>query len=143
MGSTRIKGAKLGLTFGSGVDAKDYWTDITTYSLAASDSSDDVTTFEDVANGGGSFKLSFTALQSTDADSLWSYAWDNTGAEVPFTLAPHGNETPTAAQPHFVGTVTIGAKPSLGGDANGAASYTFDAEWTLVGAPVKDDGTGV
>lgn len=139
MGSTRIKGTKLKLELGESSD--DFWADLTTYGLDNDEADSDVVTFED-AGGDGSrqFKLTGTAIQSTDEDSFWSYAWDHTGEEVPYTLAPHGNETPSKTQPHFTGTVKIGPKPKIGGDA-GNAPYTFDFEWNCTDEPTKDDGT--
>lgn len=139
MGSTRIRGTKLALTLGS--PGTDYWADITSYSLANDEAEADVTTFEDAQAGGSrQFILSGSAVQSTDAASFWKYVWENTGESVAFTLAPHGNETATTAQPHFIGTVTIGPKPTLGGDA-GPGAFTFDFEWDVDGEPVLDDGS--
>ncbi|MGM7677575.1 hypothetical protein [Microbacterium sp. A94] len=139
MTSTRIRGKRLGLMLGA-ADGTPAWQDITTYTLANEDL--DSPTFGDVATGAGQWMLSGTAIQSTAADSFWQYVWANAGSEVAFTLAPHGNETPSAAQPHFLGTVTIGRKPSLGGDVN-STGYTFEFEWEVVGEPTLDDGTGV
>lgn len=127
MGSNRITGTKLKLTLGT--PGTDYWADLTAYTLDNEEADADVTTFEDASNGGAvQHKLAGTAIQSTDAASFWMYVWENTGQEVPYTLAPHGNTVPTVAQPHFAGTVTIGKKPTLGGEA-GTAPYTFDFEW--------------
>jgi hypothetical protein len=138
MGSNRIKGTKLKLELGT--PGEDYWADLTAYALDNDEADADVTTFEDAANG-GSFQhtLAGTAIQSTDSASFWTYVWDNTGEEVAFTLAPHGNAVPTVAQPHFLGTVKIGKKPTLGGEA-GEGAFTFEFEWNLVGEPTKDTG---
>jgi hypothetical protein len=137
-GSTRIKGTKLALTLGT--PGTDYWHDMTSYELFNDEAESDVTTFADAAEGGArQHKLKGTAIQSTAADSFWRYVWANTGQDVPFTLAPHGNATPTASQPHFIGTVTIGPKPSLGGEA-GTGAFTFEFEWLVTGEPVMDDG---
>lgn len=137
-GSNRIKGTKLALTLGTpGID---YWADITSYSLSNDEADSDVVTFADAAEGGArQYKLTGSAIQSTEAASFWRYAWANTGEEVPFTLAPHGNVTPSDEQPHFVGTVTIGPKPSVGGEA-GTGAFTFEFEWNVVGVPVMDTG---
>lgn len=137
-GSTRIKGTKLALKLGTpGVD---YWADIISYELGNEDAETDVVTFADASEGGArQFKLTGSAIQSTQAASFWRYVWENTGTDVPFTLAPHGNELATAAQPHFLGTVTIGAKPSIGGEA-GTGSFVFEFEWDVVGTPTMDEG---
>ena len=137
-GSTRIKGTKLALTLGT--PGTDYWADITKYELGNTEADSDVVTFADAADGGArQYTLTGSATQSTDAASFWRYVWTNTGEDVPFTLAPHGNELPTEAQPHFIGTVTIGAKPTLGGEA-GTGAFTFDFEWNIVGIPTMDEG---
>jgi hypothetical protein len=75
--------------------------------------------------------FSISALTSTASGSFWTYLWDNAGEKnIAFTYAPHGNDTPSAAQPHFTGFVDIPhTKPDLGGEA-GENTYTF--ETTLV-----------
>lgn len=138
MGSTRIKGTKLALKLGT--PGTDFWADISSYELFNDEADADVTTFEDASGGGArQHKLKGTAIQSTATTSLWDYVWENTGEDVAFTLAPHGNAVASIAQPHFVGTLTIGPKPSLGGEA-GPGAFTFDFEWNLTGEPVKDTG---
>jgi hypothetical protein len=141
MGSTRIKGTKLTLTLGS--PGEDYSADLTAYKLAAGDADKGgLVTFEDAAKGGSSaYKLSGTATQSTDSASFWRYVWDNVGETAAFTVAPHGNDEPTAAQPHFLGNVTIGKRPDLGGEAGADNEFSFDFEWDVDGEPVLDDGT--
>lgn len=137
-GSTRIKGTKLALTLGS--PGTDYWADIKSYLLDNEEADSDVVTFADASEGGArQYKLTGSAIQSTDSASLWQYVWANSGDEVPFTLAPHGNVTPSAAQPHFIGIVKVGAKPAIGGEA-GNSAYTFDFEWDVVGEPTLDVG---
>lgn len=89
------------------------------------------------------FSLNITALQSTDALSLWRYVWENSGSDAAFVLAPHGNAVPTADEPHFTGTCTIGPPGDIGGEVSTSASnrYTFDSVWEVVGTPVLDDGS--
>lgn len=139
-GSTRIKGTKLKLSLGA--PAVDFWADLSTWKITNADASSDVTTFEDAASGGKKeYRLTGSAIQSTATGSFWRYVWANTGAEVAFTIAPHGNEVATAEQPHAIGMVTVGAKPDLGGDA-GNGAYVFDFEWVITGTPTLDDGSG-
>ena len=131
--STRIKGTKLALKLGT--PPVDYWADLTSYSLEPKEADSDTTTFEDASKGGGvDWLLKGTAVQSTDTASFWMLAWSKSGTEVPFTIAPHGNTAPSTTQPHFAGTVKIGMKPKLGGDA-GTAAFTFDIEWKCTGEP--------
>lgn len=137
-GSTRIKGTKLKLTLGT--PGTDFWADLTSWKITNTDADSDVTTFEDAAAGGSKeFHLTGTAIQSTAAESFWRYVWANTGEEVAFTIAPHGNLVASDSQPHVIGTVTIGAKPDLGGDA-GNSAYTFEFDWIVTGTPVLDSG---
>jgi hypothetical protein len=132
--STRVTGAKLFLRFGT----TDHAADISAYELTNDEADQSVVTFADAAEGGKrQYKLSGTAIQSTDTNSFWSYAWANTGATVAFALAPHGNSSATASQPHFTGTVKIGPKPSIGGEAGASNDFTFDFEWDVVGTPTK------
>lgn len=140
MGSTRIRGRQLSLKLGS--PATDHWADTTAVTLENEEASSDTVTFEDAAHPGGARQefLSITGIQSTDPTSLWSYLWDHAGEDVPFTYAPHGNATPSTAQPHFIGTATIGARPTIGGEAGRENTYTFETRWDVVGAVVKDSG---
>jgi hypothetical protein len=143
MSSARIKGAKLSLLIGTpGVE---YMGDLTAYKITNADADKGgLTTFEDAGNGGAKqFKLSGTAAQSTATGSFWRYVWANTGETAAFTVAPHGNETPTAEQPHFIGTVIIGAKPDLGVEAGTTNEGSFDFEWDMTGEPVIDEGSEV
>ena len=140
-GSTRIRGRQLSLKLGT--PTKDYFADTTSVVLDNEEADADVVTFADAAEPGGARQsfLTISAIQSTDPTSLWSYLWEHTGEEVGFTYAPHGNEVPTAAQPHFIGVCTIGPRPALGGEAGRSTTYTFETRWDVVGAVVKDDGT--
>ncbi|NTW39348.1 MAG: hypothetical protein HGA44_05565 [Cellulomonadaceae bacterium] len=140
MGSTRIKGKQLALKFGT--PAVDYWADTTKCEMNNEKADEDTVTFEDAAVPGGArlYYLDLTGVQSTDTASLWRYIWEHTGEEVPFTYAPHGNAVATPAQPHFVGTIKIGPRPVIGGEAGRDTTFTFDSRWDIVGVPVLDDG---
>src|SRR5690606_8309576 len=87
--STRIKGRQLSLKIGT--PAVDVWADTTSVVLDREEAEDDVVTFHDASQPGGAMQefLQITAIQSTDPDSLWSYIWEHTGEEIPFTYAPH------------------------------------------------------
>lgn len=137
--STRIKGNKLALKFGD----TDHWADATSVVLDNEEGESDVVTFYDAANPGNNRQWFFelSAIQSTEQNSFWRYLWENTGEEVAFTYAVHGNETPSADQPHLIGIVKIGPKPALGGDASETGTYTFDTRLDVVGTPTIDDGT--
>lgn len=140
MGSTRIKGRQLSLKIGT--PATDMWADTTSVVLDREEAEDDVVTFEDASQPGGAQQefLQITAIQSTDPEGLWGYCWEHTGEEIAFTFAPHGNETPSATQPHFLGTCRIGPRPAIGGEAGRNNTWTFETRWDVVGTVVKDTG---
>lgn len=131
--SNRIKGKKLYLTLG----AATVYADVKNLELKSDDP--DGPTFGDSMNGVAAWTLSGTAIQSFDAASMWSYAWDHAGETVAFAMGLFGNDVPTAAQPLYRGILTIGRKPSLGGEI-GSSGYEFEFEWKLEGEPVKDTG---
>lgn len=133
MGSTRIKGNKGTLKLGTpGVD---FLPDLSNCVLEADDS-DETLTFEDAANGGRrAWKFTISGVQSNDSDAAWTYIWSNTGLEVAYTYAPHGNASPSTTQPHFTGMLKIGPKPSIGGEASITGDYTFDYELQVIGEP--------
>ena len=56
-------------------------------------------------------------------------------------IVSDGNETATASQPHFTGTLTIGPPPRIGGEAGRDSTYTFETRFDLADKPVKDTGT--
>lgn len=138
--SPRIKGNALSLKFGS--PDKDYWCDVTAVTLTNEEGDSALTTFCDAAAGGKrQFFLNITGVQSTDPDSLWRYIWDHVGETVGYTYAPHGNAEASVAQPHFIGTVTIGPRPEIGGEAGIDTEYSFETQWKVVGTPVLEDGS--
>lgn len=143
MGSTRIRGNKKPqLTLGApGID---HSADVISWTIENDEADADVVTFEDAANGGGrQFFLRGSAIQSTQSAAFWRYVWENSGeTEIPYTIAPHGNAVPTADEPHFVGTLTIGPKPTIGGEASSSATsaFSFDYEFAIDGEPTMDVG---
>ena len=143
MGSARIAGNKLPvLTLGS--PGTSYATDVISWSIENEEGDSDVITFEDAASGGSrQFYLRGSAIQSTATTSFWRYVWENSGdTEIAYTLAPYGNAVATSAQPHLVGTLTIGPKPSLGGEAStsSTSAFPFDFEFKIDGIPTLDEG---
>jgi hypothetical protein len=143
VGSPRIRGNKKPvLTLGS--PGTDQSADIISWNIENEEADSDVITFEDAAAGGSrQFFLRGSAIQSRATASFWRYVWENTGeSDVPYTIAPHGNAVATEAEPHFVGTLAIGAKPSVGGEASTSASsaFQFDYEFVVDGTPTLDEG---
>lgn len=87
------------------------------------------------ANGGKQWFFTIQAFTDTASGSLWRYVWDNAGnTNVAFLFKPYGNATATAAKPHFSGTLTVSAKPSLGGTVDDA--FNFEVRFDIDGVPV-------
>lgn len=129
--SKRLKGNTLSFLVGT----TDYAADATNVVLDWDDADSGTVTFADAANGGAfEAKLTGSAIQSLTATSFWRWAWANVGATVAFKFAPNGNTTASADAPIFTGSVKVGKRPTLGGDAQiSGDDYTFDFEWTVVG----------
>lgn len=133
MPTNRIKGRSLVFKLAT----VDYAADVTTISLEAEEADSDVTTFADAAAGGATdWYFRGEAVQSQDTASLHQYLWNNNGlATVAYVYAPNGNATPTTTKPHYTGTVTLGRKPSIGGDAD--STWTFEFEIKCDQEPTK------
>ena len=132
--STKIKGKALLFE----IDGTERACDVTSINLANEEAADqDAVTFCEASAGSSvDWYLEVSAITSTDADSFWTFLWDNSGdTGVSVTFAPWGNAVPTEAQPHFEGTCTLPSPPSLGGDAG--ATWTFDVRIDLDDAPTK------
>lgn len=135
--STRIKGNALALTFGG----TDYWTDATAVTFENEESAAGVTTFQDASLAGArTYFFNLSAIQSTDTDSLWRYLWENTGEVVAYKYAVHGNATATDDEPHVTGTVKVGPKPTLGGEASVSGEFTFSVRLDCQEEPTLDTG---
>lgn len=135
----RVNGTRLTLTLGSpGID---YMAEITSYKFGNEEADGDITTFADAAAGGArDHKLAIGAVQSTASESFWRMVWENSGQkDVPYTVAPHANAVATDDEPHFIGTLTIGAPPEFGGEA-GKGSFSFETTFDLDGKPTLDTG---
>ena len=133
---TRLRGATLSIE----VDDEEHNLDTTSVTITNEEAEDDVVTFADLAEGAGrDWFLDIVALQSTDAQSLWTFNWDNSGDTVAVTVAPHGNETPTDDQPHFhCPEVEVGPPPDLGGEAGRENTWTYENQWRIrSGKPTK------
>lgn len=130
----RIYGNRLGLT----INGKDYWSDIGKYELAEKEADKDVVTFADAASGASAgWILKGSAIISFKAGSFWDMVWQNKGKTLPFILAPHGNKTATADQPHFTGKIKITSRPSINSEAGDEKGAQFDFEWATDGDVAK------
>lgn len=106
--STRIKATNISFKIAS----TEYNCDANLVELTLGDASGDVRTFCEVVSG-QEWKLQLDGLTSGDAASLYRILWANFGTEVAFTIAPNGNATASASQPHYTGTVIFDALPPL------------------------------
>lgn len=131
MPSARLSGKALALTIAN----VDQAADATNVTLTHDDADQKTITFADAAKGGlyqGVIKG--TGIQSMTSASFWRYVWANTGKEVAFKFSPSGILVAAVDNPVFSGTVRIGKKPDVGGDAQiDGADWTFDFEWKVVG----------
>ena len=124
--STRIKGKAAIFKLAT----VDYSQDCSSIVLENVAGKTDVVTFADAAAGGSvTWQFTIKALQSADTTALWSYLWGATGTTlVAYDFAPQGNLVASATKPHYTGTCTIGAKPSIGGDADTTFIFTVVIE---------------
>lgn len=119
-----------------------YTGDITNWTFSAADSSSDTTTFEE-ADQGGAKDVTFNAtfIQDDGDASLWSYLYDNPGADCTITVMPQGNAVPSATQPHWTATGTVPRYDGdfMGGDANAdkRARWTASIAIPCDGFPTK------
>jgi hypothetical protein len=90
----------------------DYAPDCTSIKLELADAQGDVRTFSEVSVG-KQWNLTLEGIASGDTASLYQLLFTNWGTEVAFTVAPNGNATPSASQPHWAGTVVFDDLPPL------------------------------
>ena len=121
--STRIKAQNIVFKIGT----TDHACDATSVNLELGDAPGDVRTFCEVSVG-KHWTLNLEGITSGAADSLYRILWDNYGTEVAFTIAPHGNATATASQPHYEGTVIFSELPPLALTAGETATFSVALE---------------
>ena len=126
--STRIKAQNIIFEIGS----DNYECDATNIELASQDAPGDVRTFCEMTVG-QEWTLTLEGITSGDATSLYRVLWANFGSDAVFTIAPNGNTTPTADEPHYTGTVKFDALPPLSLVSN--ETSTFSVQLTVVNTP--------
>ena len=126
--STRIKATDIKFLIG----AVEYACDATNVELVAQDSPGDVQTFCEQTVG-KEWTLNLTGITSGDATSLYRVLWANFGSTGTFTIAPNGNATATADEPHYEGTVKFDSLPPL--TLNSNETSTFTVTLTVVNTP--------
>lgn len=124
------------------VDGDLYDEESSTAKVTAGDSDSDFLTFADARRGGSrQYNLEFTAAQDLVSGTLWDLIWSAPGTEVPFTLRPYGNVTPTPTQPHIVGVAVVKEPDGdlVGGDADVSttARMTYSVVWPCTEKPTR------
>lgn len=102
----------------------------------------DFVSFADAANGGArQYALNIVAVQDVAADTVWDKVWSMAGQTVTCVVAPYGNVTASAGQPHYSCEAVISEPDGdfLGGEADESTSarMTFEVTWALEGKPTK------
>ena len=117
--STRIKAQNIKFKI-TGVD---YACDATSVVLELGDAPGDVQTFCETRVG-GEWTLTLDGITSGDSDSLYQVLWANFGSTATFVIAPNGNTTATANEPHYEGTVVFDQLPPLNLTSNEVVSFS-------------------
>jgi hypothetical protein len=119
--STRIKASNIVFKIGT----TDYACDANMVELTLDDAPGDVQTFCETRVG-GQWTLHLEGITSGEDTSLYQVLWSNFGTEVAFTVAPNGNASPSADQPHYKGTVVFDQLPPLSLTSNEIAKFAVD-----------------
>jgi hypothetical protein len=129
----RYDGRRLSLTF----DDIEIACDSTTVLLDNEDADADLVTFGDVVAGNDKrWFFTVSGLPDYGAGTFWSLLWGTPAyTPIPYVFNPYGVTTPSAAQPTFVGQVTVDRKPPVGGDAG--VRWTFDTRLTCTANPER------
>ena len=117
--STRIKAQNIKFLIG----ATEYACDATVVNLELQDAPGDVQTFCE-QRVGGEWALTLEGITSGDATSLYRVLWANFGSTATFTIAPNGNATASADEPHYEGTVKFDQLPPLALNSNETATFS-------------------
>jgi hypothetical protein len=117
--STRIKASNIVFKIGT----TDYACDANMVELTLDDAPGDVQTFCETRVG-GQWTLQLDGITSGEDTSLYQVLWANFGTEVAFTIAPNGNASPSADQPHYKGTVVFDQLPPLSLTSNEISKFS-------------------
>jgi hypothetical protein len=123
MASTRIKAQNIIFT----IAGTEYACDATMVDLTLGDAPGDVQTFCE-QRVGGEWALTLEGITSGDATSLYRVLWENFGTTATFVIAPNGNATATAAEPHYSGVVRFNEIPPLSLTTNETSTFSVTLE---------------
>lgn len=129
--STRIKAQNILFK----IAGTDYACDANSVVLELGDAPGDVQTFCETRVG-GEWTLTLAGITSGDEDSLYQVLWTNFGSTATFIIAPNGNATASADQPHYEGTVVFDQLPPLNLTSNEVVQFE-------VALTVKNTGLNV
>lgn len=121
--STRIKAQNILFKIGG----TDYACDANMVELTLDDAPGDVQTFCETRVG-GQWALQLDGITSGESTSLYRILWDNFGTEVAFVVAPNGNATASADEPHYEGTAVFNQLPPLSLMSNETAKFSVTLE---------------
>jgi len=124
------------------VDSVDHSDEVNRAFVNSAEADSDFLSFAAAAAGGArDYTLELTIAQDPATGTLWSEIFDNVGDEVPYSIAPFGNATPTPEQPHFEGNAIIsepdGALIGAESTTSTTAVATVEVSWKCTGRPVK------
>ncbi len=106
--------------------------------LTLGDAPGDVQTFCE-QRVGGEWALGLEGVTSGDADSLYRVLWANFGTTATFVIAPNGNATASASEPHYSGVVKFNEIPPLSLNSN--ETSTFSVTLRVVTTPNDPDSS--
>ena len=121
--STRIKAQNIKFL----IDDAEYACDATMVDLVLGDAPGDVQTFCE-QRVGGEWALTLEGITSGDATSLYRVLWANFGTTGTFEIAPNGNASASADEPHYTGTVKFNELPPLSLSSNDTATFSVTLE---------------
>jgi hypothetical protein len=130
--STRIKAQNIKFLIAD----VEYACDATMVELTLGDAPGDVQTFCE-QRVGGEWALALEGITSGDAASLYRVLWENFGTTAAFEIAPNGNATASASEPHYTGTVKFNEIPPLSLNTNETSTFSVTLE--VVNTPHDPD----
>lgn len=132
--STRIKAQNIKFK----IAGTDYACDATSVVLELGDAPGDVQTFCETRVG-GEWALTLDGITSGDSTSLYQVLWANFGSTATFVIAPNGNTTPTAEEPHYEGTVVFDQLPPLNLTSNEVSTFSVTLQVRNTGLDVANE----
>ena len=132
--SSRIKAQNIKFK----IAGTDYACDATSVVLELGDAPGDVQTFCETRVG-GEWALTLDGITSGDSTSLYQVLWANFGSTATFVIAPNGNTTPTAEEPHYEGTVVFDQLPPLNLTSNEVSTFSVTLQVRNTGLDVANE----